>query len=175
MSPRPSPAIPPASAGPTGVGEALIDVVRAVWMRGQAQSRGWGLTFPQSRLLSMIGNDGPLVPSALARHVGVSRQAMSSAAGNLERMGMIRRVHRAEDRRQVLVELTSRGRRLWARVRADQHELHLSLDRAITGRERTEALRVLGTIRQELGPEGEPPRYRCSLCQRARSVGRSNS
>ena len=54
--------------------------------------------------------DGPLPVGALARRLGVSQQAASKAAAELERLGYLERVACPEDGRAKIIRLTPRGR-----------------------------------------------------------------
>jgi DNA-binding MarR family transcriptional regulator len=53
---------------------------------------------------------GPLPVGALARRMGVSQQAASKAAGELERLGYVERVADPEDARVRRLALSERGR-----------------------------------------------------------------
>lgn len=168
MAPRTSaaplslPAVPPAEEE---VGEALWGLFRLIWLRGQAECRDLGLTVAQARLLVMLGTEVPWEPSDLARHLELSRQAMSSAVNHLEREGLVSRVHSPTDRRRVFVEFTPRGRRIFLRLRAGHHRMHQQINRRFSGAEREAAVRLLATIHRELVGDAEILPYRCTLCR----------
>ncbi len=57
---------------------------------------------------------GRMTAGELSRSTGLSSAATTSMIDRLERKGFVRRVRRADDRRQVLVELTEDGNaRVW--------------------------------------------------------------
>ncbi|MGH2380658.1 MAG: MarR family winged helix-turn-helix transcriptional regulator [Candidatus Limnocylindria bacterium] len=64
------------------------------------------------RCLGVLDREGPMVASVLADRVGLSRPAMTAALDRLTAAGYVGRVHDTEDRRRVLVEVTSRARRV---------------------------------------------------------------
>ena len=176
MSPRPVgaplPPRPPSPLEEEEVGEALWGLFGLIWLRGQAECRDLGLTVAQARLLVRLGTRVPWEPSDLARHLELSRQAMSSAVNHLEREGLVTRVHSPTDRRRVFVEFTPRGRRVFLRLRAGHHRMHQQIDRLFSRTERETVVRFLSAIRRELAGGEELLPYRCALC---RSTGAARS
>ncbi len=71
------------------------------------------LTFAQMRVLWTLDHNGRFAtPGEVARRLGISS---STATGLVERLtegGYIRRTHSTDDRRQVLLELKPKGRRM---------------------------------------------------------------
>lgn len=147
------------------VGEALWSLFRLLWIRGQAECRELGLTVAQARLLILLGTRTPWEPSGLARHLELSRQAMSSAVNHLEREGLVTRLHSPTDRRRVFVEFTPPGRRVYRRLRAGHHRTHQQVDRLFSATERAVAVRLLSRVRRELAGNAEVLPYRCALCR----------
>ncbi|HTB73826.1 MAG TPA: MarR family transcriptional regulator [Polyangiaceae bacterium] len=79
-----------------------------------------GLTAARFDLLYAVrkGRRG-IIQSALRKVLGVSRATVSRMLGSLEELGLVRRTPHEEDRRQKLVELTTKG---WWRIsRAHRH------------------------------------------------------
>jgi len=76
------------------------------------------LTFAQMRVLwTLDGNGRFATPGDIARSLGITS---STATGLIERLsdgGYIRRTHSTEDRRQVLLQLKPKGRRMMAGFR----------------------------------------------------------
>jgi len=76
------------------------------------------LTFAQMRVLwTLDGNGRFATPGEIARSLGITS---SSATGLIERLadgGYIRRSHSTQDRRQVLLRLRPKGRRMMAGFR----------------------------------------------------------
>ena len=74
--------------------------------------------------------------SALRKVLGVSRATVSRMLGSLEELGLVRRTVPTEDRRQKLVELTTKGR--WRIAFAHRHLTRsgwaqLAIDTALAG------------------------------------------
>jgi DNA-binding MarR family transcriptional regulator len=88
------------------------------WSISARQPASGLLTFAQMRVLWTLDNNGRFAtPGEVARHLGITS---STATGLVERLadgGYIRRTHSTEDRRQVLLELKPKGRRMMAGFR----------------------------------------------------------
>ncbi|MBY0399121.1 MarR family transcriptional regulator [Myxococcota bacterium] len=82
------------------------DLMRATGQRGHA-----GLKLSHGQILTLIGPSGARLHRLAELH-GVSRQAISATAQDLERLHYLRREADPSDRRGVVVRLTTRGRRL---------------------------------------------------------------
>ena len=82
------------------------------------QPASGAITFAQMRVLWTLDNNGSsATPGEIADRLGISS---STATGLVERLaegGYIHRVHSTEDRRQVLLSLRPKGRRLMAGFR----------------------------------------------------------
>jgi len=76
------------------------------------------ITFAQMRVLWTLDNNGRFAtPGEVARLLGITS---STATGLVERLadgGYIRRTHSTDDRRQVLLQLKPKGRRMMAGLR----------------------------------------------------------
>ena len=62
------------------------------------------------------GRAAPLSPAELADRLGVTRATVTGLVDTLERSGLVTRTPSADDRRMMLVELTSRGEKLLNRI-----------------------------------------------------------
>lgn len=79
------------------------DLMRATGQRGHA-----GLKLSHGQILALIGPSGARLHRLAELH-GVSRQAISATARDLEALGYLRREPDPSDRRGVVVRLTARG------------------------------------------------------------------
>jgi DNA-binding MarR family transcriptional regulator len=84
---------------------------------------------------------GPLPVGELARRMGVSQQAASKSAAELERLGYVERVADPSDARVRRLALSARGRAAVAAGRAARAEVAGELEGAL-GPRRTKALRA---------------------------------
>ncbi len=76
------------------------------------------LSLPQIFLLGGLREKGRIPVTRWAEQMGASPSATTGLLDTLEASGYVLRVHDEADRRQVLVSLTPKGRRLAEKVRA---------------------------------------------------------
>jgi len=101
--------------------------------------------------------EGPCSVSDLARHNAVSLPTISKSVDMLVRRGWVERSPSSSDRRQTLVGLTTRGRRVMARV-AQQAERHVGRTLArLTVKERADITRALTRLSTLLTTPDGPP------------------
>lgn len=108
------------------------------------------LTFAQMRVLWTLDNNGRFAtPGEVARTLGITS---STATGLCERLadgGYIRRSHSTDDRRQVLLQLKPKGRRMMAgfrRLRQSRLRILLRALKSEDVRKMGEALATLNDI-----------------------------
>ncbi|HEV2429515.1 MAG TPA: MarR family transcriptional regulator [Thermoplasmata archaeon] len=148
------------------VADLLVRVSRA----GLDQVRGvagrMGLTLPQAWLLPAIARLGPVPATGLARETDHTLPALTSALDALERQGLVRRERSSGDRRQVLVNLTPKGRTTLRTLARRVHAVHLGINRAVGARDRESLLRGLLDIGETLDPRHRLTRVTCPYCAR---------
>jgi MarR family transcriptional regulator, organic hydroperoxide resistance regulator len=95
---------------------ALSQLTRA-WMRmAREEARELGLSVPQLMLLGTLREAGTVPVSRWADAIGSSLSAATGLLDRLESERYVTRGHGREDRRQVLISLTPRGRKLADRL-----------------------------------------------------------
>jgi len=136
---RPDPALPAEASRSVGVVPLLA--VRAQRMLMEATiARGHpGLKMSAGEVLPLVGPEGRRIHH-IASVQGVSRQAISAVAKELEEAGYLRRQPDPRDRRGVVLHLTRRGEGLIADSLAAQEELEASF-RELLGEERLAQLK----------------------------------
>jgi DNA-binding MarR family transcriptional regulator len=72
----------------------------------QRAAEHFGISRTDLRVIDNLHSTGPLMPSQLARAVGLTSGGLSIALERLERIGYIKRSQHPQDRRSVLVEAT---------------------------------------------------------------------
>jgi DNA-binding MarR family transcriptional regulator len=122
---------PPAENPADSPGTALAGALRApedrlaylVYRLGRAVGHamdeamaGFELHPAQFGVLNAIASHGPLHQQRLAGLLGVDRQTMANAAGDLARRGLVERRRRPEDRRALDLHLTPAGWELLERA-----------------------------------------------------------
>jgi DNA-binding MarR family transcriptional regulator len=133
----------------------------------QARSHSWtrlegyGSSAAFNVLAVLHGAGKPLLPSAIADRLLVSRPTITGILDSLERQGHIHRTSHPGDGRRRLVEITPDARR---KVEASQRRLHLverEAMEALSPEDQAEFLRMLGQLQARVptvifeGP-GEP-------------------
>jgi len=123
-----------------------IEELMAQWRQVMAASRPhWGsvdLTFTQLRALSTISRRGRMRVSDLADELGVGLGAASALTDRMARHGLVSRRAQEGDRRIVLLEVSSRGRKLLDRLEQGRTEHFGKLIEHMTAAER-DALAVV--------------------------------
>ena len=94
------------------VANALGDLFLETMMFHRQWARRQGLTMVQFAVLKTLLAEGPLQPSQIADHFGISRSAVSGEINALETGGWIVRTHPKGNRRTRLTSLTPHGRRV---------------------------------------------------------------
>ena len=111
----------------------------------RASSRG-GLSARDSSLLAHVDERVPITPSALARHMGIGKPALSAAVKRLVRLGHVRVERNAADKRVVHLRLAPGG----AKAMRDNSVLEADRVRrlllALTAAERRTALEGLSLL-----------------------------
>jgi DNA-binding MarR family transcriptional regulator len=79
----------------------------AVVMFHEAVGAHLGVSAGDQRALTLIGREGPLSAGDLAEKTGLTPGAVTGMIDRLERAGLARREHDANDRRRVLVTATA--------------------------------------------------------------------
>lgn len=87
------------------------------WIRlSREEARALGLSLPQLSLLGALRTRGPLPVSQWVEMIGSTPSAATGLLDRLESEGYVARARGGRDRRQVLISLTPRGRRLAERM-----------------------------------------------------------
>lgn len=92
---------------------AFGDVITLIEPRLLELWKATDLTFAQRRLLRRL-REGPRSAGTLAAELGVLAPTLTRQLGKLEARGLISRQVDTEDRRRIVVTLTSAGRRILA-------------------------------------------------------------
>jgi len=77
------------------------------------------ISYPQFFLLAYLSSEEYLTMSDIAKKMGHSTAAATGLVDRLEKLSYVERMHAAEDRRKIMVRITSRGVDLVSRMRAE--------------------------------------------------------
>ena len=91
---------------------AVIDLTQAIGLlvrRARSAAASHDLSLTESAVMARLDQDGPATTADLARAEGMKPQSMGATIAALEEMAMVERKPHPTDRRQVNIELTSKG------------------------------------------------------------------
>jgi DNA-binding MarR family transcriptional regulator len=77
------------------------------------------VSFPQFFLLTYLSSEEYLTMSDIAKKMGHSTAAATGLVDRLEKLGYVERIHAAEDRRKIMVRITSKGVDLVGKMRKE--------------------------------------------------------
>lgn len=126
----------PARSGARDVaGEEIADLLSEIGrvfkarLRGLPDSPAKALSMPQRDVLVMIGRRPGVTPARICERTGRDRGQVTRLVAELELLGLVERDRSTEDRRSIVLRLSSSGTELFARMlerRADLSQLMLS-------------------------------------------------
>jgi DNA-binding MarR family transcriptional regulator len=134
----------------------MKQVELAVRSRLDELLRPAGLTALQYTALTVLERHPDLTSAALARNSFVTAQTMADMITTLQERGLVERHRDPDDRRRLVLALTSTGRRLLGRYRGKVAALEAEMLSGLTERQATELRRSLLSCRSALG--NRPPR-----------------
>ncbi|HRI45750.1 MAG TPA: MarR family transcriptional regulator [Ignavibacteriaceae bacterium] len=100
--------------------------------------RRYGLTEPQFGALECLGHLGPMTIGNLCSKQLVSGGNMTLVVDNLEKEGLVERVHSKEDRRTIIVQLTSKGEQRFNEIFLQHAEIIKDLTSVLTNDEQVQ-------------------------------------
>lgn len=77
------------------------------------------ISFSQFFLLTYLSSEEYLTMSDIAKKMGHSTAAATGLVDRLEKLSYVERVHAAEDRRKIMVRITSKGVNLVSKMRSE--------------------------------------------------------
>jgi len=109
------------------------------------------LTFQQYNVLRILrGANGPLPTMTIGERLIEETPGITRLVGRLESKALVRRTRSAEDRRQVLCQLTEKGDRVLRRLDAPMDALDESCMEGLSSEEQEVLLRLLMQVRDRL-------------------------
>ena len=139
----------------------LWGVVSLLLHRSQRTARSMSLTLPQCLVLRIVSERGAIPSTILARELGVTLPTITSVADHLVGEGLVRRDRSLSDRRQVILQLTAKGKRQLSRFRRNQEKLRQEIVEQLTVSDRRRLTNILGRLQGRLripgGPFAVPP------------------
>lgn len=109
--------------------------------------REFNLTEPQFAALETLGHLGPLTIGTLCTKQLVTGGNMTLVVDNLEKEGLVERIHSKEDRRAIIVQLTPKGKKLFEKIFPEHIKYMVDLISVLSEKEQEE----LGRLLKKLG------------------------
>ena len=133
----------------------LRPLLTRIYQMVRRHSPGWDVTAAQSSVLTTLLDKGKLRMGELAALEGVKMPTATSVVAGLVRIGLVERLADPNDRRRVLVDLTSDGRSQIAALAAER-------DRSLPA--------CWQTSGPKTGTCWRPPRRPCPGCWRVEAA-----
>jgi DNA-binding MarR family transcriptional regulator len=146
----------PARSPEARLQQATAQLIRAWVRQAREEGRTLGLSLPQLFLLGGLRDAGRIPVTRWVEMIGVSPSATTSLLDGLEGAGYVQRTHDREDRRQVLISLTTEGHRLADRFQAKFAREWRVLCEGIPPRDLDTAAATLERIGGRMGASGHP-------------------
>jgi DNA-binding MarR family transcriptional regulator len=109
------------------------------------------VTLPQYRALVVLASRGPQRPSELAEALSVHPSTVTRLCDRLVAKRLVHRAGSPDNRREVTIRLTPRGRRLVDEVTARRRAAITSIAAQVPARERAATVRALHALGEAAG------------------------
>ena len=138
--------------GISDLAELLSHAARRLRRGSTAQLAPLGLTYGQAKLLHLVAVAGhPLHMADIASHLEVVPRSVTTMVDGVEAAGLVTRRPDPDDRRSILVELTSAGRRLQQQLAGARQASAQVVFGQLAPDDRSELLRLLGVLCEQGG------------------------
>jgi len=136
----------------------LRRIMRAMDVYSRQLSSSHGLTGPQMLCLREVSEHGSLTTGDLARAIALSPATLTGILDRLEMRGLVSRERRPEDKRRVLVSLTSMGKEMSHELPSPMQERFGSKLAALTGDQQAVIRRALEQMADMMETDIKLPR-----------------
>jgi DNA-binding MarR family transcriptional regulator len=107
----------PGKVDPNRLADFVMMTQRSCILNLSSELNRGNISFPQFFLLTYLSSEDYLTMSAIAKKMGHSTAAATGLVDRLEKLGFVERVHAAEDRRKIMVRITSSGSEIVSTMR----------------------------------------------------------
>ena len=136
----------------------LRRIMRAMDVYSRQLSNSHGLTGPQMLCLREVSERGSLTTGDLARAIALSPATLTGILDRLEMRGLVSRERRPEDKRRVLVSLTSMGKEMSQELPSPMQERFGSKLAALPASEQAVIRHALGQVANMMETDIKVPR-----------------
>jgi MarR family 2-MHQ and catechol resistance regulon transcriptional repressor len=130
----------------------LTRAANAARNRAASNLAGTGLTLTQFAVLEALYHLGPMSLSDIAQKILTTGGNLTMVVGNLEKLGLAHRQKCSEDRRQLIVVLSSKGKALIRKIFPEHAAAITEFMTALSPAQ----LELLGDLCRQLGLSQEP-------------------
>ena len=134
----------------------LRRIMRAMDVYSRQLAGSHGLTGPQMLCLREILDQGSLTTGALALAVALSPATLTGILDRLEVRGLVSRERRPEDKRRVLVSLTTMGKQMAQELPSPMQERFGSLLTELSADEQAAIREALNKVARMMEQESTP-------------------
>jgi len=106
------------------------------------------LNHQELRLVEFLGREGSQIMRAVAEHLSLAVNSVTTLVDGLESKDLAARRRSTEDRRVILVELTSAGQRVWQEAESAKLHLYRSMLKPLNSKEQELFLELFRKIAQ---------------------------
>ena len=147
-SPAASPSSSSASDDDDRLAEAFWAVARRLRHRTKIALEPWDLSPSLARALSVLAREGDLRLSALAEKLRIVPRSATEVVDDLQRLGLVSRRADPDDRRAVLVALTTAGERTSRAIQEARQAEGERFFAALDSSDRADLVRVLRKLNE---------------------------
>jgi DNA-binding MarR family transcriptional regulator len=119
MKNKPTPPVALAPSDADRLADFVLFTQRSCILNLSSELNKGNVSFPQFFLLTYLSSEDYLTMSDIAKKMGHSTAAATGLVDRLEKLGYVERVHAAEDRRKIMVRITTLGIELVSRMRKE--------------------------------------------------------
>ena len=136
------------------LGYLIHDVARLLKRRFAENTREYGLTMPQWRVLAQLKHAGELSQVTLANLVESDPMTVSRMIERLEGTGLVNRISDPQDSRAKLVRLTDAARDLFEEIKPSGLAVYEEALKGLSAAERKALFAALKRIQANMSAEG---------------------
>lgn len=108
---------PPMKKVASDVADFIMFTQRSFLLDLSRELNRGNVSYAQFFLLGYLASEQQLTMTDISRKMGHSTAAATGLVDRLEKLGYVQRVHAADDRRKVMVQITSKGQQLVQQLR----------------------------------------------------------
>lgn len=113
------------------------------------------ISLPQYWALEHLYLSGKTKMSRIARHLNITKPAVTGLIDRLIVQGLVERVNDIDDRRNVWIKITSKGRKIIENIRAQKHKSISKIFSKLSDKDRREQIEILEKVLKLITSEKE--------------------